>query len=215
MKFAPSIAVIIIGICVAAPSAAQSSSEAKGFLRVGLTRVRLADKGDIFINGTLAPGAGYRTPEKWVPAVEVGYFVLPNLSVQVAATSPTSTSNIPAGTLAGTPNLGDDRFSIFTATATFHPLRGRVSPYFGGGMALQKVWSTRDALAKNLSVHDAHGPVIQAGLEVRLADRFGVFFDAKKAFYSDRASGDLGPAHVTALAKIDPLLLQVGGLLRF
>lgn len=216
MRLMKPVAALLLGIGVAAPAAAQSDADAKAFLRVGVTRVRLADKGQIFINGTLVPGAGYRTPEKWVPAAEAGYFVLPNLSFQVAATAPTSTSNTPAGSLAGTPNLGSDRFSIFTATAVFHPLRvGPVSPYVGGGFALQKVWSTRDALAANLSVHDASGPVIQGGVEVRVARRFGLFVDAKKAFYKADASGDLGPSHVTARAKLDPLLLQAGASFHF
>src|SRR3954453_13575484 len=146
MRLATAMAVLL-GLCVATPAAAQSGSDTKAFLRVGVTRVRLADKGQIFINGTLSPGARYRTPVKWVPTAEVGYFVVSALSIRLAATGPTSTSNTPAGTLAGTPNLGSDRFSIFSATATFHPLRhGVFSPYVGGGMALQKVWSTRDAL---------------------------------------------------------------------
>ena len=80
---------------------------------------------------------------------------------------------------------------------------------------MQHVWSTRDAFASNLRVADAHGPVIQAGVEVRLASRFGLFFDAKKAFYKADASGDLGPAHISAVAKLDPLLLQSGLLFRF
>ena len=90
-----------------------------------------------------------------------------------------------------------------------------MSPYAGGGIAFQKVWSTRDALATNLRVHDTQGPVVQGGVEVRLASRFGLFFDAKKAFYKADASGDLGPAHITAVAKLDPLLLQAGALFRF
>jgi outer membrane protein W len=216
MKLATSIAALLLGIGVTTPAAAQSSTDANAFVRVGVTRIRLVDKGQIFINGALAPGAGYRTPERWGAAAELGFFVLRNLSLQVAGTSPVSTTNTPAGTLAGTPNLGSDRFSIFTATATFHPLRGRVlSPYLGGGIALQKVWSTHDALAANLKVHDATGPVIQGGVEVRLADRFGLFVDAKKAFYTADASGDLGPAHITAAAKLDPLVLQAGALFRF
>jgi len=216
MRFAPSVAALLLGICAAAPTAAQPAPDANGFLRVGVARVRLADKGRIFINGALVPGGDYRTPERWVPAAELGYFVLPNLSLQVGATGPVSTTNTPAGSLAGTPNLGSDRFSIFTGTAAFHPLRGgALSPYVGGGFAWQKVWSTRDALATNLRVHDAGGPVIQGGVEARLTGRFGVFLDAKKAFYKADASGDLGAAHVTAAAKLDPLLLQAGATFRF
>ena len=216
MRLATSFAGLVLGTCLAAPAAAETSADANGFLRVGVTRVRLADKGKIFINGALVPGGGYRTPEKWGAAAELGFFVIPKLSVQVGGTTPVSTPNTPAGSLNGTPTLGSDRFSVFTATAAFHPLRGRtVSPYAGGGIAFQKVWSTRDALATNLRVHDTQGPVVQGGVEVRLASRFGLFFDAKKAFYKADASGDLGPAHITAVAKLDPLLLQAGALFRF
>src|SRR6476661_8587113 len=130
MKSAISVAALLLGLGATAPAAAQANPDANGFVRVGAARLRLADKGIISINGAPVPGGGYRTPVKWVPAAEIGSFVLRTLSLQVAATAPTSTSNTPAGTLAGTPNLGSDRFSIFTATATFHPLRGgTLSPY--------------------------------------------------------------------------------------
>jgi outer membrane protein W len=215
MKSSAFTAALLLSIAFTTTATAQPK-DPSAFVRVGVTRVRLADKGGIFINGALVPGGAYRTPEKWGAGAELGVFALRNLSLQVGATSPVSTSNTPAGSLAGTPNLGSDRFSIFTGTATFHPFRGGVvSPYAGGGIALQHVWSTRDALATNLRVHDAHGPVVQGGVEVRLASRFGVFFDAKKAFYKADASGDLGPAHITAVAKLDPLLLQAGALFRF
>lgn len=214
MKQIAFLAGAMLAMVPAAPAAAQDSDQ-NGFVRIGVTRVRLADQGKIFVNGTQDPAADYKTPTIYVAEGTVGYFVHPNFAVELSGTTPGSTSNIPAGDLTGLPNLGWDRFSIFTATATFHPLRGRpVSPYVGGGIALQKVWSTRDAFAANLRVHDATGPVVQGGVEVSFG-RFGLFGEAKKAFYSADASGDLGPAHVTARAKLDPLLLQAGAFIRF
>jgi outer membrane protein W len=209
------IAGVVLATFASAPAAAADRDD-NGFVRVGATRLRLADKGTISVNGVADPSAGYRTPEKYVASGTLGYFALPNFALELAATSPVSTSNTPAGSLTGVPNLGWDRFSIFSGTVTYHPLRGHmVSPYIGGGAALQKVWSTRDGFASNLRVHDAFGPVIQGGVEVSVARRFGLFVEAKKAFYSADASGDIGPAHVTAVAKLDPLLLQAGGFIRF
>lgn len=211
--------VLLAGAMLAAfPSAPAAAAEhdANAFVRVGVARLKLADKGLISVNGAPDPTAGYRTPEKYVASATLGYFVHPNFAFELSGTSPVSTSNTPAGSLTGVPNLGWDRFSIFSATVTYHPLRGHlVSPYIGGGAALQKVWSTRDGFAANLRVHNAFGPEIQGGVEVSVARRFAVFAEARKAFYSADASADLGPAHVTARARLDPLLLQAGGLVRF
>ncbi len=209
------LAAAMLAVIASAPAGA-AERDASAFVRIGVARLKLADKGLISVAGTPDPTAGYRTPEKYVASGTIGYFVHPNFALELAATTPVSTSNTPAGSLTGVPNLGWDRFSIFTATVTYHPLRGHVvSPYIGGGAALQKVWSTRDGFASNLHVDDAFGPVIQGGLEVSAGHSLGLFAEARKAFYSANASADLGPTHVTARAKLDPLLLQAGGFIRF
>ncbi len=216
MKFLISTAALLIAASSSVAASAETVASRDSFVRVGVTRLKLLDEGKVFINGTQDPQAGYTTPEKWIGNAEVGRFVLEKVAVQFSATTPASTSNDPAGSLAGLPNLGNDKFSIFTLTGTFHPLRGRVvSPYVGAGLALQHVWSTEDRLASNLVIHDAFGAVLQAGVELEVSDRVGLFFDVKKAFYDANASGDLGPAHITAVAQLDPLLLQTGALVRF
>lgn len=216
MKHLVSTAAILTALSWAGPSWAQPVAQPDGFARLGLARVRLADEGKISINGIHDPAADYTTPEKWVANLELGYFVIDKVAVQFSGTSPMTTPNLPAGSLEGIPNLGDDTFSIFALTATFHPLRGKpVSPYFGGGLALQHVWDLDDEFAQNLDVDDTAGPVIQAGAEVAIGERFGVYFDAKKAFYKTDASADLGPNRVTAKPELDPLILQAGFLVRF
>lgn len=209
------VTIAMLATWISAPAEAAELGQ-NGFVRIGVTRVKLADRGLISIDGNSDPSAGYRTPEVYVASGTIGYFVHPSFAIELAATTPASTSNTPAGSLAGLPNLGWDRFSIFGATLTYHPLRGHVlSPYIGGGAALQHAWSTRDALATNLRVHDAVGPVIEGGIEIAAGRRFGLFAEARKAFYSADASADLGPSHVTATAKLDPLLLQAGGVIHF
>lgn len=207
---------MLIAAVTAEPALAQSADQPDGYARLGVARIRLVDKGKIFINGVQDPNADYRTPERWVANVDLGWFVTRNVAVQLSATTPATTSNVPAGSLQGLPNLGNDTFSIFTLTGIYHPLRGgRVSPYVGGGVALQHVWDTDDRLAQNLRVDDAVGPVIQGGIEIAINQRFGAYFDARKAFLTADASGDLGPNRVTAKAKLDPFIMQAGLLVRF
>lgn len=207
---------LAIALSWAAPSIAQAVPEPQGFVKLGVTRIRLADEGKIYIMGVYDPAAGYRTPEKWTANLELGYFVLPSVSVQGSVTGPVSTPNLPTGSLEGTPNLGDDKFSIFTLTAAWHPLHGRkISPYVGGGIAWQHVWKIKDGFAQNLNVDDATGPVIGGGVDFALTPRIGLYVDAKKAFYDTKASAAIGPVQITADPKLDPLILQGGVVFRF
>ena len=212
-----STALLALSVAVTAvPAQAQPTSQPDNYVRLGGARIKLADDGDIFVNGALVPGGGYRTPEDWILSAEFGRFVLDKVAVQVSATSPATTSNVPTGTLAGLPSLGDDTFSLFTLTGVYHPLRGRpVSPYVGAGVAWHHTWDTDDGFASNLRIGDDLGPVVQAGVEVAVTPVVGVYLEARQAFITVGASGDLGPAAVTADAELDPFIVQAGVLLRF
>jgi outer membrane protein W len=208
-----------IALAVAAtsvPATAQPPTELDGFARVGVARVKLADDGPVFVDGVRDPGADYTTPDQWVANFDLGYFVLDPVAVMVSATTPGTTSNVPAGSLEGVPNLGDDTFSLFMLTATYHPLRGApVSPYVGAGLAWQHIWDVDDGFASNLDIGDAVGPVVQGGVEVALDKRFGLFADGRFAWLENEASGNLGPALVTAEPVLNPFVLQAGILFRF
>jgi outer membrane protein W len=209
----------LLGLAVAAlassPAQAQDT-QPDGYARLGVARIKLADDGPIFLNGVQDPQADYTTPDDWIFSAELGWFVLDRVAVEVSATTPATTSNIPAGSLAGLPSLGDDSFSLFALTGNFHPLRGGpVSPYVGGGLVWHHTWDTDDGLVANLEIGDAVGPIVQAGVEVTIGPRFGLYVEASKAFYSVDASGDLGPVRVTAEPELDPFILQGGALIRF
>lgn len=216
MKHHRRVSAALAASILATPVSAQSGVQPDTFVRLGVAHIDLADKGSVFVNGVQDPSADYVTDKDWIGSIEVGHFVHPNVAARLAGTTPAKTFNLPAGSLAGTPNLFDDTSSNFTLTATWHPLRGQVfSPYVGGGIGLNKIWKTQERLATDVKISDSHGPVIQAGVEVDVNDRFGVYFDAKKAFWSADASGFLGPLRITAEAELDPVILQAGVLFRF
>jgi outer membrane protein W len=216
MKLVSTAAAILASSLLAAPAIAQDNSGRDTFLRVGISHIDLADKGPVFVNGVQDTGADYRTDKDVIGHAEIGHFVLPQVAVRLFGTTPAETFNLPAGSLAGTPNLFNDTSSNFTLTATFHPLRGQVfSPYIGGGIGLNHIWSTEERLATDVEISDSHGPVIQAGVDIDFNDRFGVYLDAKKAFWSAEASGFLGPLFIEAEAELDPVILSAGAVVRF
>ena len=182
-----------------------------GYVHLGVARINLVDKGTTFADGVAIPGADYNTKARLVVGAELGYFITSDVAVSVAGTTPGTTKNFAAGSLAGLGNLGSDTFSIFTGTVHYHFNRGgRIQPYVGGGFAYQKTWDTDDGVVSNLDISDGNGPVVQGGIDFDLSDRFGIYVDAKKAWIKNDARGMLGPSVITARPKLDPLILQAG-----
>ena len=196
---------------LAFPVAASAQAVGDGFVRLGRTRIAFADEGALKANGMVIPGADYDTDPAITATVEAGVFVAGDFALAVSGSFPVESDNIGAGTLDGVGNLGSDKFSYFTGTAQYHFNRGgRVVPYVGGGIAYQATWDSDDGLVTDLDIGDGHGPVIQAGVEFMVSDRFGIYADAKKAWLKNKARGMLGPDVITAKPELDPFILQAG-----
>ena len=205
----------VLGLAATAPAAAQEAGEA--FVRVGAARTKLVDKGEVRTNGVLDPAAGYETRDTFHGVLSGGYFVVDHVAIEGSISTPATTNNIPAGSLAGLPNLGDDEFVMATIGASLHPFKGPISPYVGGGFVLHLTTQERDALAVDLNIPNANGPYIHAGVDVAVGPRWGVFADVRKAFYHANATGRLpldatytSFAQVDAKAELDPLTIQLG-----
>jgi outer membrane protein len=215
----------ITGAClsslIVAP-AAMAQTAGDGFVRVGAARTKLADKGTLAVNGTVNPTAGYSTRPTFHGVLTGGYYVLDSLAVEASVSTPATTNNIPTGSIAGTPNLGDDEFVMASIGGSFHPLRGPVSPYVGGGYMHHFTTQERDGLAVGLNIPSGGGAYAQAGVDFSLSDRFGLFAEVKKAWYHTDGTGKLPLdatyttfANIDAMAKLDPLTIQLGLTARF
>ncbi|GAO37892.1 hypothetical protein SCH01S_01_00550 [Sphingomonas changbaiensis NBRC 104936] len=205
----------LAGLIASAPALAQEQGDA--FVRVGAARTKLVDKGVIKENGVVDPEAAYTTRETYHGVLTGGYYILDRIALEASISTPATTNNIPAGSLAGTPNLGDDEFTMVTVGASLHPIKGPISPYIGGGFVRHFTTQERDALAVGLNVPNASGPYIQGGVDVAISNRWGVFAEVRKAFYHTNASGKLPLdatftrfAQVDAKAELDPLTIQLG-----
>jgi outer membrane protein len=214
-------AALAVLVCALSGSAmAQTAGDS--FIKVSESRTKLLDKGDISVNGVLAPADAYSTRESFHATFTGGYYIVNGVAVEASISSPITTNNIPGGALAGTPNLGDDSFVLATLGASLHPFHSQISPYVGAGLQAQIPVQTRDALAVNLHVPGAVGPYVQGGVDVAMNKRWGIFVDVRKAFYHTNASGLLplnasytAFASVNAKAVLDPLTVQVGATVRF
>lgn len=210
----------VLALAAAAPLAAQQAGEVN--VTASVARTKLIDKGEIFTNGVQDPNADYETREAYHSIVGVRWFPIDHVALDASISTPATTNNIPAGSLAGTPNLGDDEFVLGTIGASFHPLSGRVRPYVGGGWAFQFTSQERDGLAVGLDIENTSGPYVNGGVKFGITDRLDIFADVRKAWYTTDASGRLPLdatytvfADVTADAQLDPLTIQLGLGTRF
>lgn len=216
---AGSVAPLLIAT-LAVPAAAQDKGDI--FVRTGIARTKLVDKGQVYTNGVYNPADAYSTRETFHGQATFGYYVLNGVAVEASLSTPATTNNIPAGALAGLPNLGSDEFVMATAGASFHPFKGVISPYFGGGFQMQFTSQERDGLAVGLNIPNANGPYVQAGIDFSLSPRWGLFIEGRKAWYHTNASGLLPLdatytrfARVDAKAELDPVTFAIGLTAKF
>jgi outer membrane protein len=195
------------------PAYAQDAGES--YIKVAASRTKLVDKGEVRTNGILDPAAGYSTRPAKHGTVTAGHYIIDRVAVEGSISTPATTNNNPAGSLAGLPNLGDDEFVLATFGLSLHPVKGPVQPYVGGGVQFQITTQQRDGLANGLNVPNTQGLYVNGGVELSLSERFGVFVDVRKAFYHTNASGLLAGNQVNAKAVLDPLTISVGGVAHF
>ena len=203
-----------------APAFAQQAGDI--VVRVAGARTKLVDEGTIRVNGVVEPEAGYKTRAARHGIVSGSYFVTRGVAIDASISTPATTNNIPAGDLAGTPNLGDDEFVLATVGGRVQPIDGRVSPYLAGGMEFHITTQERDGLGQHLNVPSTHGPYLEGGVEFNITRRWGVFGAVRKAWYHTNASGLLpldatftNFAQVDARAVLNPLTIQAGLLVHF
>ena len=111
-------------------------------------------------------------------------------------------------------NAGDLNLDILSGTAQLHFARGSMlSPYVGGGVAYVSgdAGSVDEEELENVDLENELEFLINAGLNVNLGARFGIFLDGKYIMYEARGEGDSDGEALD----VNPLIISGGVKLRF
>jgi len=146
--------------------------------------------------------------DKTIPELDISYFFTPNLAAELMLTYPQRHKVYLDGN-----SIGSFRALPPGLIAQYHFMpAAQVSPYVGIGVN----WTTfsRNKMMDGAASleHDSVGPVIQAGLDVKLGGPWSLNFDVKKVWL--RSDVLLGGAKVSK-AKVDPILIGAGIGYRF
>jgi outer membrane protein len=196
--------VVALGLVgAAAPGWAQ---ESPWLVRVRAVHIDPADKSDP-VGGT---GASDRlhVSSKWIPEVDISYFLTPNWAAELVLTYPQKHDV----TLDGQ-RIGTFKHVPPTLLAQYHFLPGaQFDPYVGAGINYTLISKVDLLNGAGRLEHDSIGAALQAGVDFRIDGKWSVNLDVKKV--QIRSDVDINGVRASQV-RIDPVLLGVGVGYRF
>lgn len=198
-------------VFAAAATAAHAEDASKWFAHAGPAIVDPHESATLTAGGAPVPGGDVSIKSRWTFEGEVGRYLTRNIAVAFAGGYPPTFRVMASGSIAALGEAGTMTGGPAGILVQYHFNRnGMIQPYVGAGASFLIVFSTKDGAMNQLRAKSAVGTALQAGADVMLNDRWGMFLDVKKAYVGTVATGFLGPAPVRAKVKIDPLVSSVG-----
>lgn len=194
-------ALVLAGVAV--PALAQ---ESPWLVRVRAVYINPADKSDP-VGGT---GASDRlhVSDKWIPEVDISYFLTPNWAAELVLTYPQKHDV----TLDGQ-RIGSFKHLPPTLLAQYHFLPGaQIDPYVGAGINYTLISKVDILNGAGRLEHDSVGGALQAGVDFRIDSKWSVNLDVKKV--QIRSNVDINGVRASRV-RIDPVLFGVGVGYRF
>ncbi len=197
-------------------TAAEAAANYDWFIHVGPAGVFFSESAKVKAGGTRVSGGIDIDPDLAL-ALDIGYYVTPDISVSLTLANPPLAAIDGDGGVVGTlGTIGKTHYLPPVLAAQYHlPAVGPVRPYIGAGVNYTMFFNEKDGALTNFKVDNAFGAVLQAGAEVMLSDRLGMFVDVKHIWLSTEATGRLGPTPVKADVTLDPTVVTAGLAYRF
>jgi outer membrane protein len=186
------------------------------WVHVGPARLEFQTKADVRIAGATVPGGGADASGSTTMGAEFGYHLTPAWSARLTFGVPPTAHLTGTGSLAGAGELGHITYAPAIASLTWSvPGLGASKPYVGVGINYTAMTKTREGAITSLRAKSAFGSVLQAGFDLPLGPRWGVFLDLKKIYLKTTVTGTVGGAGAEASVRLDPLLVHAGVSYRF
>lgn len=187
---------------LAAPQVAAAQDNGDWLVRARAVHLQSANKD--------STGLGLTINDKWLPEVDISYFVNPNVAVELILTVPQKQTVYSNGAA-----IGSFKHLPPTLTAQYH-FTGNSSfrPYVGAGLNYTNVSDVRLLDGGANLKRNSFGLALQVGVDVPVGGGWVLNLDAKKV--QIKTDVLVGATETNAgTFKVDPLLLSVGFGKRF
>jgi outer membrane protein len=186
--------------------------KSRWFGRVGAVAAFYHPGASVVLGGQPVPGSSVNVSNNVTVTLDIGFDLTPDLSVMLMVGVPPRPTITGQGAVESLGTLGEVRYGPLILTGIYRlPRLGPVRPYAGMGVAYAVIFKAHDGSVSQLQVHNDWGFVLQAGAEMDLGKRWGVFVDVKRIWISVDADGFVGSnVPVAARVRLDPTLLSAG-----
>ncbi len=177
----------------------------------------MADELSLSLAGTPVPGTDDNTKFHVTQTIHIGRLIGEHFSIAVTVgIPPTIDVNGKGPVLGPIGKLASTTYGPATLMAHYRPLKqGTFQPYLGAGVCYMLVFDADDGAFQDVEIDDDIGPALEAGADIMLTEKYGMFVEVKKAFLRTDARGTFMGAPVEARAKLDPWAFSIGGVIRF
>ncbi len=188
---------------------------AKWLIRVRALGILPDTDTDVSINGAAAPTAGLDIDDRYVPELDITYFLTKNIALElVLAISKHDVEG--SGSLTGV-DVGDFYIIPPHLMLQYHfDIGNGIKPYIGAGVKYSLIFSEGNAAGFNgLKIDNGFGFSLQAGVDIQVRDNWYLNVDVKKTWLNVDAKTNLGAVPVRADIDVDPWIVGVGLGYRF
>lgn len=202
---------------VAAPEMPLASEPGPWMVRGRALAVLPDDKGTLYLNGSALDGEKVGVSNSVVPELDITYFFTDNIAAElILGTTPHTARG--SGSIAGLGEIGKAWLLPPTLTLQYHfNVTDEIKPYVGAGVNYTMFYNEKprgDFSSFNLK--NTFGVALQAGVDIKLDDHWGLNFDVKKLFLEPEVNATLpGAGAVSGKVKLDPWLIGTGISYRF
>jgi len=213
------VAALTLAGCAASASVPAMAGDDHGnfMVRALVTGVLPDTDATVKAGGAVIPGANAEVNDEVIPAATLTYFFNDNFSLELFCCF-AKPSIDGKGTIAGLGQIADSWIFPPALTAQYHfNSGGKWRPYVGAGVqyiAFFDEGTGQNRLnATSVSIDDALGFTLQAGLDLSIGNGWFLNADVKKTWINTDITWNGTP--VTASADIDPVIISAGLGYRF
>lgn len=190
----------------AAPAMAADEAEGNWMIRLRGTYLDMANKSDPV--GGVGPSDTIHVNNKWIPEVDITYFIVPHIAAELVLTVPQKQDVSLNGQ-----KIGTFKHLPPTLLLQYHFLpNGTFRPYVGAGVNVTRIYGA-DIAGGTLGLDNwSVGPALQIGMDYKINKNWFLNVDAKKIWLSSDVYA--GGAKVSTV-KLDPWLFSAGVGYRF
>lgn len=190
------------------------------FIRIGYGYASYRTTGRASILGTSVEDAKIAFGGETLGLIEGGWRVNPSWSVSILSGLPPTASLYGQGAFADYGLLRRVSYATVVGGLQYHPFGlGRFDPYVGIGLDYTYIRRTYGGSLSELRVSNGLGPVLQAGVEMRISDRISLYADIRKVWLSFESNGSIpspiGQLPVRVHVDPDPITTSFGLSYRF